>query len=573
MAETTQAPPTTNTNGKSKQAIDRFEDIVHNALSARMGFLNKFLDPRRDLDKACGYPDTSALSPQEYKKLYDRHSIAARVVEVFPKESWQVQPTVYENEDEDTESEFELAWKELGKKLRGKSKFQDEEGSPVWEYLRRADILSGIGHFGVILLGFSDGKPLHEPLGMDSDEEELPNPAELPQLGTDAQYLGTQFAEDIIPPKEGELELVFIRCFSEDLVQVVQYESNLNHFRFGQPVRYSITLNDPKEQHTGVGLSMATVYVHWTRVIHLADVHENPGSSEIFAPPRMRPVVNNLLDLAKLYGGSAEMYWRGAFPGLSLETHPALGGDVDIDKATTRSELENYWNDLQRSLVTSGMTVKTLAPTVSDPKSQIDAQIQAICIKKAVPQRVFMGSERGELASSQDDAAWNDRLRERQKYYITPRIIVPFIDRLIQVGALPEPEGYSVDWPDLTSQTAQEAASVAVTLVDAMAKYLAGGVEALIPPLEFLTRFMELTKAEAESIIKAAEEHMVEIEEQEMEKQAKMIEEGLMADPTQPPPGSQPGGGGPPGFPPKAPSGKGGGQSPPFRPKLAATAG
>jgi len=154
----------------------------------------------------------------------------------------------------------------------------------------------------------------------------------------------------------------------------------------------------------------------------------------------MRPVLNRLLDLQKIYGASAEGYWQAAFTGLSLETHPQLGGDVTIDASDVRNQLENYVNSLQRYLALTGMSAHTLAPTVSDPSSQIDKHIEAICIQLGIPKRVFMGSERGELASSQDDASWNDRLKQRQNGYLTPRVIVPFVDRLISVGVLPEPD-------------------------------------------------------------------------------------------------------------------------------------
>jgi hypothetical protein len=133
------------------------------------------------------------------------------------------------------------------------------------------------------------------------------------------------------------------------------------------------------------------------------------------------------------------MYWRGAFPGISLETHPQLGGDVKFP-AGIRQTMSNYMDGLQRYLALTGVSAKTLAPQVVDPTPQIEVQIQAICIKMGIPKRIFEGSERGELASSQDSSAWNGRIRARQDNYLTPRLIVPFIDRLIAVGVLPEPK-------------------------------------------------------------------------------------------------------------------------------------
>jgi hypothetical protein len=525
----------------------RSRELLLNALTERSQLLSEMIDSRRDLNSECHYPETRDVTPGQYKDLYDRFSLANRVVECLPRESWQVAPQVYETSDPDTTTPFEKAWDTLQPTTHGQSWYIGGDNSAsVWEYLMRADILAGIGHFGLLLMGVDDGRNLQEPIegtitfnsqqfkdcfllkeeeeairsryAVNNKEKNLPlNSLELNYLdklaeqrrytvnalqererqrdakpwevgygnpskrssslfgdatgeqqlytgdvgteaqyqqgygmsgeaqyrpsaeGTDQQYFGVQFGPTEMPGKKvsrRKLNLLFLRPFDESLVQVVRYEWNINNPRFGMPVMYRITLNDPRELHSGVGLPMATVFVHWSRVIHVAD---NLGSSEIFGAPRMRSVLNNLLDLQKVYGASAEGYWQAALAGIVLETHPQLGGDVTIDSADVRDQLENYVNSLQRYLALTGMSAHTLAPTVGDPLNQVAVQIEAICIKLGIPVRIFKGSERGELASSQDDAAWNDRLKLRQNIYITPRIIVPFIDRLITIGVLPEP--------------------------------------------------------------------------------------------------------------------------------------
>jgi hypothetical protein len=221
----------------------------------------------------------------------------------------------------------------------------------------------------------------------------------------------------------------------------------------------------------------------------------------------------------KIYGGDAEGYWRGAITGLSLETHPQLGGDVTIDMADVRTQVENFYNGLQRALGFTGMSAHTLAPSVVDPSSHIDKQIEAICICLGIPKRVFMGSERGELASGQDDAKFNDRIKGRQVGHITPHIIVPFIDRLINVGVLPEPkasgkegprQGYSVRWPDLDSTTERDKSQIAVAKTQAMATFVAGNVEAIMPLQDFYVRILGMTKEEAMAVIEGAEDQVVD---------------------------------------------------------------
>lgn len=502
---------------------EMLDELVANATMLRAEFMRKFGDARRNINAECGYPETSAITPQHLQDLHDRDPIAARVNQLMARECWEVTPNVYEDEDGETATEFEQAWDALGRGLRGeKSKFRDEEGSAIYEYLKRADELSGIGSFGVVLLGFDDGLPLSQPVAMRSKTEsgatlnslvanekpsKVPNGAPVVNVfegsvqGTDAQYTGVQFGDDEVPQATGDgAKLIYMRVFPESLVQIMQFETNEASPRFGQPVRYLITLNDPRDPHGGVGLPNASVYVHWTRVLHVADGLQ---SSEVFGTPRCKTPLNPILDLQKVRGVSSEGYWRAGFPGLSFETHPSLGGDVKLDKPGLKRQFEDYSNGLQRALFLMGMSAKTISGTVSDPTPHSALNIEAICIYLGCPIRVFKGSERGELASSQDDAAWNDRKRTRQNKYITPRIIVPFVDRLIGVGALPEPEEYHVSWPPLDSLSEKDKSDIANTKTAALAAYVGGNVEAIMTPHDYLTRIVGMSDEEARAVMEA----------------------------------------------------------------------
>lgn len=481
--------------------------MIENAVTSRQTLLSKFTDPRRNIEDECGYPKIgTAVDKSIYTQLCEREAIPARIVQVLPRESWQVQPTVYESENVDNITEFETAWDEFGRQLRGEqSYYQDEKDNPVWELLLRADILSGIGQYGVILIGTNDGLELSEPIAGVIEDNSVPAAVEEPS-SKNAPGDGYRYGSQTYGPYSltfnrkvmRDRRVLYMRAFPESLAQIIQFESNWTSPRFGQPVMYNITFNDPSIGATGLGLPIATRPVHWTRIIHLAD---NLESSEVFGVPRLRPVLNRVLDLQKLYGGSAEMYWRGAFPGISIETHPQLGSDIEISAADTKDMMENYMNGLQRYLALIGMSAKSLAPQVVDPSPQIRVQLEAICIQLGIPMRVFMGSERGELASTQDDAAWNDRLRQRQKMYITPRIIIPLIDRLIAIGVLPVPKGYSVEWPDLTSQTDGEKASVSVQRANALSIYTTSGSKAHMTEMDFYTRIMKFNEDEAATIV------------------------------------------------------------------------
>lgn len=457
---------------------EELSELIFHAMSSRSELISRLTDPRRDIDDECGYPKTANLTAENYKDLYEREGVATRVVEVIPAESWKSRPVIYEDESEDTTTAFEEAWKSLNKDLLGESWYYDLTGDIVWEYLHRIDVLSGIGRYGILLLGIDDGKDLREPVA---------------GIGADGRLtVETQ-------PKR---RLLYMRAFDESLAPITQWEADPSNPRFGKPIMYQVTLENPMSAVIAEGPSTQTVDVHWTRVIHVAD---HLGTSEIVGTPRMQPVFNRLYDLRKEYAGSAEMYWRGAFPGLSLETHPSLGGDVKIDADAIKTQLEQYMNSLQRYLALTGMTAKSLAPQVVDPTPQIRVQLEAICIRIGVPLRIFMGSERGELASSQDDAIWNERLSYRQSNYLIPRLIVPFVDRLIMIGVLPKPKQYSCYWPAMDALTVAEHADMAVKQMQAMSTYTNGAGPTLIPPVDFLTRVLKFDQDEAETMLKAVE--------------------------------------------------------------------
>jgi hypothetical protein len=442
--------------------------LALNALTmSREALMSRFADPRRDYDAECGHPET--FSAEQYRELFDRDPVARRVVQCWPRESWRVLPSVYEDEGADTLTPFEQAWRALPAMLSGGSRLRDEACSTVFRELALADELSGVGRYGALMLGLDDGLPLDQPAVL----------------------------------RKGQ-RLLYLRSFPESLADVSRLESDPNSSRYGEPLQYLITFQDPRlVEGAAIGATGSSMSVHWTRVIHLCD---NGESNRAFGTPRMQPVLNRLLDLKKLYGGSAEMYWRGAFPGLSIETHPSLGGDVKIDAVSMREQVDNYQNKLSRYLALRGMAAKSLAPQVVDPTPQIMAHLQAICILLEFPLRVFMGSEQGRLAADQDSRNHLARVRGRQNGYLTPRVVAPFVDRLVMLGVLPEPAQYSVWWPDVESASELEKADVAAKLCAAVAAYIQAGGEALIPPLDFFTRVLGWDDAEALEVL----EHAVE---------------------------------------------------------------
>ncbi len=447
-------------DGDEKVTMSRneFSKIVGNVTTmSRSALFTDLLNIGIDINHECRYPD-DPISITDYKKLYKRNGTANRVVKIYPEESWAINPEIIENENpEDTD--FEKKWKEV------------EAETKAFHYLKRVDILSGIGEFGVLLIGLDDGKALNEPV-------EGINEVTGAKVGTK------------------EYKIIYLKPFDQAAVSIDKKETNPTSPRFGMPVMYSIEFSTDDDATDRV--QSINNKIHWTRIVHIAD---NRESSEINGVPRMQSVYNRILDLRKIFGGSGEMFWKGAFQGLSFETQPDTEGSLDID--SIKDQMEKYGNGMQRYLATENITVKTLEPTLSSPKEHIEANMRNIAISLGVPYRIFLGTEEAKLASTQDTKTWNKRLASRQNNYVIPYIIRLFIDRLIILGVLPETE-YLVVWPDLNTPTDLDIAEVADKLTSALAKYVAGGVNAMISEKEYLTIFLKRTPEEAEAILKNA---------------------------------------------------------------------
>lgn len=129
-----------------------------------------------------------------------------------------------------------------------------------------------------------------------------------------------------------------------------------------------------------------------------------------------------------------------------------------------------------------------------------------------------MGSERGELSSSQDEGDWNDKLAAYWRQYLIPRVFVPVYDRLIMVGVLSEPgeDGYHIDVPDMDAQTAKEKADVALVITQAMQAAVTSGLftSGLIDEYSWLTGICGFPEDEVEQWLEDAEKRQAEFDEE-----------------------------------------------------------
>lgn len=421
------------------------EESVIAARGQLASLMGTSFDGKRDLYEAFGYTKKE-LTFIDFFQRYKRQDIAKAVISRPARDTWSGDIVVLETHD-DKQTEFEKEFDKLQKRLKLKSKFT------------RLDKITSLGKYGVLLLGLSDCR------------------------------IREDFAKE---PNQDNLDLLYVKPVSEANALIHKYDNDPRSERYGLPEYYDISLKGINGQN-----SKSTLKVHYSRVIHVAwDLFED----DVEGTPVLEAIFNRLMDLEKLVGGSAEMFWRGARPGLAGQINPDFEAPDDLDKKA-KEHMDEYIHDLRRFLLMQGVEVKELSPEISDPSNHVKTQVQMISAETGIPQRILLGAEQGELASGQDADAWKTLIQNRRQEQAEQIILRPFIDRLIELGVLPKPqtEDYSIMWSDLFAPSEKERAETGKTRAAAIQQYLQNPMATeVVPPKVFLKYLLGFDKQQLE---------------------------------------------------------------------------
>lgn len=400
-----------------------------------------FGDKTRDVYAAAGY-DKLITFPQ-YVERYRRGDIARRIVDIYAVETWRKMPYLLDGVDAGAANDatpFTLAWLRLAQSEANGA----ETRRGLAHYLTRLDRAANLGRYAVLYLGLADGLAAEQPAIADS----LTDPG----------------------------DLLFVSVFDEGTAQVAQYETDMQSPRYGLPVTYNLT--DAGENRT-----RASFTAHWTRCIHVAD---GVLTSDLFGTPVLEAVWNRLLDLEKVMAATGEGGWTQMQPGYIFSTKE--GYDLDEDGKDLRQEqIDEFVHGLRRFMELNGYDTTMLAGDLQDPTGAVDNFLKLISAATGIPLRKLIGSERGELASSQDDDNWIDIIEARQEQHVGPAIIQPVVNRLLWLGVLPPPTTgkYTVWWPSLRNKSQKEQAEIADRNAAALQK-----IGARVEPAQFAATYL-----------------------------------------------------------------------------------
>ena len=400
------------------------------------GMLGQIMDGRRDIYAAAGYPQ--ALDFTDYYGAYRRQDLARRIVVAKPDETWRLSPIVLDGIDlKDGRDNTPFA-KAVQALARGAELGSLEDKFGMWHVLNRLDRVSGVGRYGVLFLGLRGNAKPDEPLAKGE--------------------------------AKSERDLLYLGVYDELHADIVEFDSDHTSPRFGLPLYYNLTTTDGKIGGT------KTTRVHWSRCIHVA---EGLDGDDIYGTPRLEACWNRIVDILKIMAGSGEAAWKLLDPGYNIRADEGKRLPTDPTQIEAlESQIEDFIDGYTRWLMLEGMTVNAMPGSVQDPSGLVMTNISLISAATDIPQRILLGSERGELASSQDERNWATKIETRQVNHVEPNIIRPLLSRLIYAGVLPAPASGDVfvKWPNLlesdrsaeaqTAKTAAEALNAAKAKVD-----------------------------------------------------------------------------------------------------------
>jgi 2'-5' RNA ligase len=233
--------------------------------------------------------------------------------------------------------------------------------------------------------------------------------------------------------------------------------------------------------------------VHWSRLIHVKEGTDKRSYRRVYGNPRLKNMINRLWDLEKVVGSGSEAFWLLIRKGLAITakegmTLPASGTPEYNDLV---DEIEEYEHGLSRIMKLMGLDVKDLGSEPVSSRDQFDVVTDYLAGTSHIPKRIMLGSERGELASSQDEFNFGAFIKSRQSKFAEPFILRPMITRLGELGILKVPPKYTVVWESLFQLTDMDRSTIASNVASAISTASGGAPETVMPADVFAQRYLD----------------------------------------------------------------------------------
>jgi hypothetical protein len=403
-----------------------------------LGMFSQFEQPT--IWEAVNYPREEQFEFDSYYLRYTRQAEAKAIIDKPVNDTWQEIPTVHDEAHQDQDkpvSEFE-------RKVREFFEGEHTRRKPIHR-LNVLDRMARLGHYSILVLGFSDGRDMDTPVGGVTKRESLSDEEML-------RYENDPMAQ--IPNGMGEAEfddlddMMYLAVFGEDRVQDMRTNSDMTSPRFRLPEEFDVVTEEAEEHEHDPEYDNEKI--HWTRVIH---VPEGTLEDDLRGIPALKPVFHDLLNVDKIKAASGEGYWRAGYQGLHVRPPQDSQGrfmEFENDGDDVKDEINDFIENFDRTLSTPA-EINPIDSSVGNPMPHLEANYQSIAAATDIPKSILTGEDRADTASADDFSQYKSFIAQRRNNYAGPAIIEPIIQRLIDTGVLPEPDGdgFTLEWPPL----------------------------------------------------------------------------------------------------------------------------
>ena len=418
------------------QTLDKNMQLaVNSALRQRDAFIAKRmremgmhgLDNKRQQSwKSFGYKEV--LEFQDYYNLWERGGMAHGAIGRISSKCWQDDPEVIEGKQRD-KGRPATPWEDAFTNFASDFK--------LWEKVKEVDLRRTVGHYAGLILQIADGKTWDQPV-----------------LGRAARRL-----VKLIPAWEGQLT-------------PTDYDTDETSITFGEPKMWQFQESAVGDQKPGV--VGRAVSIHPDRVIILGSLTEGV--------PVLRAAFNDFVNIEKVLGGSGESFLKNAARQLSIE----FGEKANLQKIAEAhgvpvKELRKVFDEvtagvnegIDQTIITQNATVSPLVAAVPDPEPHFMVSAQSAAASIQLPLMIWIGSQTGERASTQDQADWARTCQGRRKNVLASDIET-IVNHLMRLRLIPVIR-FTVIWSDLAEATTAEKLANAKLMGEANQAFAATG--------------------------------------------------------------------------------------------------
>lgn len=363
------------------------------------------------------------LGFNDYYRLWERGGLAHGAVARTIGKCWQDEPEVIEGEPSDVKrppTQWEKQFKAFAKTHK------------LWERVREADLRRTVGKYSGLVLQIADGKTWDQPV-----------------KGRAARRL-----VKIIPAWEGQLQP------SEWGTDERDSEN------YGLPTMYRFDEGSVSNDisSAAAGYAGRRLQIHPDRVIILGDI--------VNGIPLLRASFNDFVNLEKILGGSGESFLKNASRQLAINFDKEVNlvdiatahGVAPKDLRTIFDQVTNGLNQgIDQTVMTQGANVSPLVATVPDPQQHFNVSLMSAAASIMIPVMVWIGSQTGERASSEDQKDWNKTCQGR-RVQVLASDIETIVSHLMRLSLVPPLVETSVVWSDLSEATIAEKLANAKTM-------------------------------------------------------------------------------------------------------------